>query len=66
MLVLTRRIGEQIIIADDIRITVTAIKGDRVRLGIEAPPHVRVDREEVYRRLLESPEPELVAVGHGA
>ena len=64
MLVLTRRIGEQIIIASDIRITITAIKGERVRLGIQAPPHVRVDREEVHRRLQEFAEPALVAVGH--
>jgi carbon storage regulator len=62
MLVLTRRVGEQIIIASDIQITVTAIKGERVRLGIKAPRHVRVDREEVHRRLQEFVEPELVTV----
>ena len=64
MLVLTRRIGEQIVIANDIRITVTGIKGDRVRLGISAPPEVRVDREEVHRRLQEFAEPALVAAAH--
>ena len=55
MLVLTRRIGEAIIIDSDIRLTVTGIKGDKVRIGIEAPPHVRMDREEVRRRVAESP-----------
>jgi carbon storage regulator len=53
MLVLTRRRGESIVVADDIRITVGAIHGGQVRLGIEAPRSVRVDRQEVaaQRRL---------------
>lgn len=50
MLVLTRRIGEEIVIDLDIRITITAIQGDRVRIGVTAPKFVRVDREEVHRR----------------
>jgi carbon storage regulator len=50
MLVLTRRIGEEIIIDGDIRITVVAISGERTRLGISAPPSVRVDRREIYER----------------
>jgi carbon storage regulator len=50
MLVLTRRIGEEIIIDGDIRITVVAISGERTRLGISAPPSVRVDRLEIYER----------------
>jgi carbon storage regulator len=53
MLVLTRRVGEEIVIADNIRVTVTAVKGDRVRLGITAPPEVRVDRGEVHARIQE-------------
>lgn len=53
MLVLTRRIGEQIIIADNIRVTITAIQGDKVRLGIDAPPDVQVDRQEVHERRLQ-------------
>ncbi|HEV3256102.1 MAG TPA: carbon storage regulator [Gemmataceae bacterium] len=52
MLVLTRRIGEQIVIGDTIRVTVTAIQGDRVRLGITAPASVRVDRKEVHDRYM--------------
>jgi carbon storage regulator len=53
MLVLSRKLHESIIINDNIRVTIVQIKGDRVRLGITAPPEVRVDREEVARRLQE-------------
>lgn len=53
MLVLTRKSGEEIVIDDEIRITVVAVKGDRVRVGITAPPEVRVDRDEVHRRVRE-------------
>ena len=58
MLVLTRKIGEAIIIDGGIRITIAAIKGDKVRLGIEAPSTVRVDREEVHQRRAEFADPE--------
>ena len=50
MLVLSRRVGEEIIINDNIRVTVVAVKGDRVRLGIVAPRDVTVDRSEVHAR----------------
>jgi len=50
MLVLMRRPDESIIIDGHIRITVVSVKGDKVRLGIEAPPEVRVDRQEVHER----------------
>jgi carbon storage regulator len=50
MLVLTRHGGEQIVIAGDIVVTVVAIEGNKVRLGIEAPKSVRVDRKEVHSR----------------
>jgi carbon storage regulator len=53
MLVLSRRPGEEIIINDDIRITVVAVKGDRVRLGITAPAHVPVDRAEIHARRMQ-------------
>jgi carbon storage regulator len=49
-LVLTRRIGEEIVIADDIRVKVLAINGQKVRLGILAAPSICVDREEVHAR----------------
>ena len=50
MLVLTRQIGEEIVIDGNIRIVVTAVKGGKVRLGIVAPPSVPVDRNEVHER----------------
>jgi carbon storage regulator len=51
VLVLSRRIGESIIIGDDIVVTVLEVRGDVVRVGIDAPRSVRVHREEVYREL---------------
>ena len=56
MLVLTRRPGEEIVIDGNIRLTVVSIKGDRVRLGIEAPPSVVVDRQEIHDRRQHAPE----------
>ena len=53
MLVLTRRKQERIVIGDDIEITVVAIQGDQVRLGIVAPPSVTVHRKEVYDAIQE-------------
>ncbi len=50
MLVLTRRIGETIVIGGNIRVTVVSIQGDRIRLGIGAPPSVPVHRQEVHDR----------------
>ncbi|HKI38581.1 MAG TPA: carbon storage regulator CsrA [Gemmataceae bacterium] len=50
MLVLTRKVGEEIVIGDNIHLTVVAIRGDRVRLGISAPEEVVVDRQEVHER----------------
>jgi carbon storage regulator len=53
MLVLTRQAGEEIVIDGNIRLTVIAVHGDHVRLGIAAPPSVVVDREEVHERRIE-------------
>ena len=50
MLVITRRVGEEIVIGPEIRIIVTQIQGNRVRIGISAPKHVCVDRVEVHQR----------------
>jgi len=50
MLILTRGIEESIIIGEDIKITVLGVKGGRVRLGIDAPKEIPVDREEIYHR----------------
>jgi carbon storage regulator len=60
MLVLTRKIGEEIIIDGRIRVTVTQIKGDKVRLGIDAPAEVPVDRQEVHERRRQFAEPDAV------
>ncbi len=51
MLVLTRRVGESLIIGDDISITILGIKGHQVRLGINAPKEISVHREEIYQRI---------------
>ncbi len=51
MLVLTRKTGQEIVIDGDIRITVTSIGDGRVKLGISAPSHVKVDRAEVAARI---------------
>jgi carbon storage regulator len=50
MLVLTRKLGQKVCIGDNIVVTVARIQGETVRLGIEAPAEVRVDREELRRR----------------
>ena len=54
MLVLTRRINESIVINDDVSVLVVEVRGDRVRLGIEAPKDVSVHRKEVYDVIRES------------
>jgi len=53
MLVLTRKRDESIMIGDEIKITVVDVRGDQVKLGIEAPRHVPVHREEIYREIQE-------------
>lgn len=51
MLVLTRRLGECICINDDIKIVIQSIKGQQVRLGISAPRHTSIHREEIYQKI---------------
>ena len=51
MLILTRRVGEAVIIGDDVKLTVLGVRGNQVRLGVDAPKTVSVHREEIYDRI---------------
>lgn len=54
MLILTRKVGETVLIGDDISITVLSIRGSQVKLGVNAPKDVSVHREEIYQRIQKS------------
>ena len=51
MLILTRRVGETLVIGDDVTVTVLGVRGNQVRLGVNAPKDVAVHREEIYQRI---------------
>lgn len=51
MLILTRRVGETLIIGDDVKITVLGVRGHQVRIGVDAPKDISVHREEIYKRI---------------
>ncbi len=51
MLILTRRVGETLMVCDDVTVTVLGVKGNQVRIGVNAPKEVAVHREEIYQRI---------------
>lgn len=51
MLILTRRLGESLMIGEDVKLIVLGVKGNQVRIGVEAPKNVAVHREEIYARI---------------
>jgi len=52
MLILSRRVGESLMISDDMKVTVLGINGNQIRIGVDAPREVAVHREEIYNRIL--------------
>jgi carbon storage regulator len=56
MLILTRRVGEKLVIGENVTVTVLGVKGNQIRIGIDAPPEVKVHREEIFQRILKERE----------
>lgn len=56
MLILTRRVGETLVIGDEVTVTVLGVRGNQVRLGVNAPKDVSVHREEIYQRIQQEKE----------
>lgn len=52
MLILTRKVGERLVIGDVVTVSVLGVKGNQIRVGIDAPHEVQVHREEIYKRIL--------------
>lgn len=71
MLILTRRVGETVMIGEEVTVTVLGVKGNQVRIGVNAPRDVAVHREEIFERIKReeqgdgSPQPAKSGNGHG-
>lgn len=65
MLILTRRVGETLMIGDAVTVTVLGVKGNQVRIGINAPKDVSVHREEIYQRIQRGEDAQLTAESAG-
>ena len=66
MLILTRRVGETIVIGDEVTVTILGVKGNQTRIGINAPKSVGVHREEIYERIKREQQGEIVPPVKGA
>ena len=66
MLILTRRVGETLMIGDEVTVTVLGVKGNQVRIGVNAPKNVSVHREEIYERIRKEREDGTEPVGSSA
>ena len=56
MRILTRRVGEKLVIGENVTVTILGVKGNQIRIGIDAPPEVQVHREEIFQRIVKERE----------